>query len=485
MKPGLPRDRQFTRTLCDRAEERASGIVTATRGKLRRVFCLDKGWLVFATSNLIEEQFGEYLVRSGALSPGARAESAERAASEGKKLIQVLIESGRPPEEAMRRAMEGLVRELFSSTLEWPDGQVQFQSGTPSLAGEITARLEPRTLVLAHVKRYPATVDALRVRIGPPDLRPVAAAARPAGLTLDPLGEHILRESDGAHDLASIVKDAPADEERASRMLYAFLLMGLLEPEDAVVKRARQERSTEPAELSREECLGRLALSSGHDHYAVLGLDKNARRDQIREAYYALARRYHPDRFRAGLLSDLLPRFEEFFVHVTEAYNTLIDPERRTEYDHQQAAAPAESEARGSDTGYLARQNFLRGKVLASHRKFVEAVTFLENAIQLDPAQAEYHLELGLVLARNPRRRSDAEGHLLQAVDLAPTLTAGYVALGQMYLRAGHPGRASKMAREALRWEPANVEASALLAEAGNLPDEAQSPASRGIFGRS
>jgi tetratricopeptide (TPR) repeat protein len=485
MKRELPRDRQLTRTLCDKADEHASGIVTATRGKLRRIFCLEKGWLVFASSNLIEEQFGEYLVRSGALSPGARAESAEEAVREGKKLSQVLLDSGRPPAEALRRGMEGLVRELFSSTLEWPEGQTQFQSGSPRLEGEVTVRLEPRSLVLAHVKRYPATVDALRVRIGPPDLRPVATAARPTGLSLDPLGEHVLKVSDGAHDLAGIVADAPAEEERTLRTIYAFLLMGLLEPEDPLVKRARDERSTEAAELTREECLGRLALSTGHDHYAVLGLDHSARRDQIREAYYALARRYHPDRFRAGALSDLLARFEEFFIHVAEAYNTLFDPERRAEYDQQQAAAPADSEARGSDTGYLARQNFLRGKVLASHRKFVEAVTFLENAIQLDPAQAEYHLELGLVLSRNPRRREDAERHLLQAIDLAPTLVAGYVTLGQMYLRAGHPGRASRMAREGLRWEPENAAASALLAESGNLPDETEVPASRAIFGRS
>src|SRR5207249_1635073 len=121
----------------------------------------------------------------------------------------------------------------------------------------------------------------------------------------------------------------------------------------------------------------------------------------------------------------------------------------------------------------------------ASHRKYAEAVTFLENAIQLDAAQAEYHLELGLVLTRNPRRREDAERHLLQAVDLSPTLVAGYVALGQMYLRAGHPARASRMAREAMRWEPSNASASALLSESGDVPDEAGSATARAIFGRS
>src|SRR4029453_10084331 len=108
-------------------------------------------------------------------------------------------------------------------------------------------------------------------------------------------------------------------------------------------------------------------------------------------------------------------------------------------------------------------------------------VPFLENTIQSDPGQADYHLELGLLLARNPRRREDAERHLLQTVELAPTLVAAYVALGQMYLRAGKAGRAGRMAREALRWGPSHVEASALLSEAGNAADDRED-LRRGVF---
>jgi tetratricopeptide (TPR) repeat protein len=192
----------------------------------------------------------------------------------------------------------------------------------------------------------------------------------------------------------------------------------------------------------------------------------------IREGYYALARRYHPDRFRSGPLADLLPRFEDFFMSVTEAHNTLSDPERRAEYDEQLASAQSGPESKDADTGYLARQNFLRGRALAAQRKYTEAVTFLENAVSLDPGQADFHLELGLVLSRNPRHREEAERHLLQAIDLAPTTVAAYVALGQMYLKAGRPGRGARMAREALRWEPGHLDATELLEAAGDAPEE-------------
>jgi tetratricopeptide (TPR) repeat protein len=327
-------------------------------------------------------------------------------------------------------------------------------------------------LILAHAKRYPASLDALRVRIGPPDLRPVATGSANVPETqLDVLSGFLLARCDGTVDLSQIVKESPADEEATLRGIYGFLLAGLLDPENRQARRERESRLKEDA-LSREECLGRLTLAAGQDHYGVLGVDRTARPRAILEAYYSLARRYHPDRFRSGALTDLLPRFEELFRLVTDAHNTLSDPARRAEYDEQLASAQATTEVKGADSAYLAKQNFLRGRALASQRKFTEAVTFFENALSLDPSQPEYHLELGLVLSRNPRRREDAERRLLQAIDLAPTVVSAYVALGQMYLKAGRSGRAGRMAREALRWEPDHVEATELLTAAGDAPDE-------------
>jgi len=458
----------FARLLLETAK--GSGIVTATRGKLRRLFCIDEGRLVFATSNLVEEQFGEYLVRTGVLGPADRAQALEAASTTGKRFSEILVEGGVPPIERLRRAQEGLLRELLSSTLEWPDATAQAESGLPRLTGEITVHLTPRDLLIAHAQRHPAALDALRVRIGPPDLRPIAAGEDP-GFELDPLGEYLLLRCNGSVELGAIVEGSPAEEVTTLRRIYGYLLAGLLEREDRATREARGKRRE--AELTREECLGRLTLSSTNEHYAVLGLDRSARREQIREAYYALARRYHPDRFRSGPLTDLLPRFEEFFGRVTAAYNTLADPEMRAEYDRQ-AEAPETAAAAATDTGYIARQNYLRGKVAAQHRRYAEAVTFLENAIQQDPGQAEYHLELGLVQARNPRFRAEAERHLLQATNLAPTLVEGYVALGQMYLKSARKSRAAKMAREALRWEPAHEGAAELLREAGSASDDGE-----------
>ena len=60
--------------------------------------------------------------------------------------------------------------------------------------------------------------------------------------------------------------------------------------------------------------------------YAVLGIPRDADDDAIRNAYRLLARQYHPDR-GAGSSA-------EKFRQVNDAYETLINPERRASYNY-------------------------------------------------------------------------------------------------------------------------------------------------------
>lgn len=72
---------------------------------------------------------------------------------------------------------------------------------------------------------------------------------------------------------------------------------------------------------------------SKRDYYDVLGIDKNASKDDIRKAYRKLARKYHPDVNKEE-------GAEDKFKEVKEAYEVLNDDQKRAQYDQFGHAGP-------------------------------------------------------------------------------------------------------------------------------------------------
>ncbi|MGH8102637.1 MAG: DnaJ domain-containing protein, partial [Chthoniobacterales bacterium] len=63
------------------------------------------------------------------------------------------------------------------------------------------------------------------------------------------------------------------------------------------------------------------------DYYEVLGVDRNASGDEIKRAYRKLAVQYHPDKNPDDAHA------EEKFKELGEAYDVLMDAEKRAGYD--------------------------------------------------------------------------------------------------------------------------------------------------------
>jgi len=63
------------------------------------------------------------------------------------------------------------------------------------------------------------------------------------------------------------------------------------------------------------------------DYYKILGVDKNASKEEISKAFKKLAKKYHPD------LNPNNPEAENKFKEINEAYEVLKDPEKRKLYD--------------------------------------------------------------------------------------------------------------------------------------------------------
>lgn len=78
------------------------------------------------------------------------------------------------------------------------------------------------------------------------------------------------------------------------------------------------------------------------DYYEVLGLERGASQEEIKKAYRNKARQYHPDVNKA---SDAEAQFKE----VSEAYEVLIDVDKRAAYDRFGHAAISGNGGMGAD----------------------------------------------------------------------------------------------------------------------------------------
>ena len=73
-------------------------------------------------------------------------------------------------------------------------------------------------------------------------------------------------------------------------------------------------------------------MAEKRDYYEVLGLQKGASEDDIKQAYRKAALKWHPDRWVNGT-DEEKKTAEEKFKEASEAYSVLSDPAKRQKYD--------------------------------------------------------------------------------------------------------------------------------------------------------
>ena len=66
---------------------------------------------------------------------------------------------------------------------------------------------------------------------------------------------------------------------------------------------------------------------SKKDYYDILGVARNASKDDLKKAYRKLAMKYHPDRNTDD------PSAADKFKEASEAYEILSDDSKRSTYD--------------------------------------------------------------------------------------------------------------------------------------------------------
>lgn len=177
------------------------------------------------------------------------------------------------------------------------------------------------------------------------------------------------------------------------------------------------------------------------DPYEVLGISPNATDDEVKSAYRALARKYHPDNYANNPLSDLA---EEKMQEINDAYDAIVRMRkgggRQSGYNGGYAG-----NSRHGDIRQMIHQNrihdaevlldgipshardaewfFLKGSVLYKKGWLEEAYTHFETACRMEPGNMEYRQAYNQVSAyRQTGGYRTRGGQGADACDICTTL---------------------------------------------------------------
>ena len=193
------------------------------------------------------------------------------------------------------------------------------------------------------------------------------------------------------------------------------------------------------------------------NYYEVLGVERSASDQQIRDRFRQLARENHPDRYKGNDKAEA----ERHFQTLTEAVNVLTNAARRKQHDSEISSG---SNSGTVDFAQIAKAYMKKGFDAFKAKDFLAAYENFDLAVKHNQDAKAFHY-LALAAARIPSMTRQAVQAIESAVQKDPVNPAYLKDAGLICKRAGLNAKAERYLDEALKWDRDNLELQAALAE--------------------
>lgn len=212
-------------------------------------------------------------------------------------------------------------------------------------------------------------------------------------------------------------------------------------------------KALDAAEVMRQEVLSLVEGLAKRNLYELIGVAPNATTAEIRKAYFAAAKRFHPDALTHLGLADIKQQAAAVFARIAEANEVLRDPTKRAAYD----ARGATGDQPDIDTAALGQAEtfYRKGEILIRMGDFRGALEYLESAVELWPDECAYQSALGWALYKQAKPDAErARTHLEKAIELDDSDAVSLFRLGTVLRAMGDEGRASECLARAKILDP-------------------------------
>ncbi|HKE11839.1 MAG TPA: DnaJ domain-containing protein [Myxococcota bacterium] len=483
--------------LLELSSTRFTGSLSLSRERTTKRVLWRDGAPILGESNLASETLGVTLLDSGKLTREDYAKVVGyvqlKSCKEGKALLDLKLLEPKGLFLALKEQLRRRILECFG----WPDGAWSLDPKQVPPADAQAFRLDPRVLAQVGIESHwspERVLGSLGKRLGQ-TVRATESGELLAGrLRPSPGVAEFLAGLDGSCTLGEAIRRAGAPGALAAAwVLEASGLLSYPDPADKGSKSAAKAGDPEDSELdieimvsgggsarpapqapaagtakratnetggaareSAENAALRKEVTEKHanvdlDHYALLGVRRQANPGDIKRAYFSAAKRLHPDALTRAGLEALRKPANELFARIAKAYAVLSDPQARRDYDSD-AAGGEEGEA---ERIAQAETLYRKGEILVRKGAFQDAIQYLGPAVELWPEEAEYHSALAWALYKKGKSEPQpAREHLSKAVKLAPKNAVAHYRLGVVLRALGEQEAAEKALAQAKRLDP-------------------------------
>jgi len=418
---------------------------------------------------------GQVLLSSGAIDSGKlRAGLIEQI---GRKLRHV---AGMPPETAYAY-FDG-----FDALRGWGGDDLEGADPFPFLRGMLREHplVEPMKAALARVAGSPMrlTRDSEITRLSLPKeeadaldllrLRPLRASELgKAGRLDDGSTEqlvYLLLLTKQVDVLQPVESSPPPSRGRSSRPPPAS--MTAITARRVSSPPATKATPPPPPDLAPElaerwrEISSRAVTIDRADYFMMLDLARDATQAEVESAFFALAKRWHPDRLPAEL-APVRDACSRVFGRMSEARTTLSDEEQRGRYMRLLAEGSGSPETQESVAKVLdAAREFQKAEIRFKRNDLVEAEALCRHALEADPTQPDYHAMLAWLIALKPESQSaertlDCIKMLDRAVAMSARCERAFFSRAMLYKRLGKADLAAKDFKKVVDLNPRNIDA--------------------------
>ena len=195
------------------------------------------------------------------------------------------------------------------------------------------------------------------------------------------------------------------------------------------------------------------------NYYEILGVDRSANDQAIRDRFRQLARENHPDRYRGPDKAEA----ERKFQTLTEAVNVLTNAEKRKQHDSEIFGGNLGSGA--VDYVQIGKAYVQKGIKAYKEGDFRGAYENFDMAVKHNQQDGKAFHYLAMSAARIPAYTRQAVQAIESALQREPMNPIYLKDAGLLCKRAGLSAKAERYLEEALKWDATNVEAQTALAE--------------------